>query len=120
MVGLPEDTAKIADFPTKPLSERMDWIRYLENFFYQTFGVPRSIATSDGTSEVGGKMGHVIFEPIYTKEQVDLEGDLWNQMAIEIKFNRPPSLAPKTQENAEKNTGQVAIQPKEAEPKLNR
>jgi hypothetical protein len=84
------------------------------------FGVPRSIATSDGTSEVGGINGHLIFEPIYVKEQVDLEGDLWTQQAIEIKFNRPPSLAPKTQENAEKNTGQTSIQPSEAEPKLNR
>ncbi|KKL53290.1 hypothetical protein LCGC14_2276900, partial [marine sediment metagenome] len=70
--------------------------------------------------EVGGKMGHVIFEPIYTKEQVDLENDLWIQAQIKIKFNRPPSLAPKTQENAEKNTGQTSIQPNEVEPKLNR
>jgi len=120
MVGLPEETAKIEDFPTKPLSERMDWIRYLENFFYQIFGVPRSIATSDGASEVGGINGHLIFEPIYGKEQLDMENELWQQMEIKIKFTRPPSLAPKTQENAEKNTGQTSIQPAEAEPKLNR
>jgi len=120
MVGLPEDTAKIEDFPMKPLSERMDWIRYLEAFFYQVFGVPRSIATSDGTSEVGGINGHLIFEPIYAKEQLELESDLWNQVGVKIKFNRPPSLAPQTQENAEKNTGQTEIQPNEAEPKLNR
>ena len=120
MVGLPEDTVRLDDFPTKPLSERMDWIRYLETFFYQVFGVPRSIATSDGTSEVGGINGHLIFEPIYAKEQTELEADLWQQVAIKIKFNRPPSLAPKTQENAEKNTGQTSIQPSEAEPKLNR
>jgi len=68
MVGLPKDTVKIEDFPSKPTGDRQAWISYLENFFYQVFGVPRSIATSDGTSEVGGKMGHVIFEPIYTKE----------------------------------------------------
>ena len=64
MVGLPEDTAKIEPYPSKSSEDRQNWIQYLENFFYQTFGVPRSIATSDGTSEVGGKMGHVIFEPI--------------------------------------------------------
>ena len=120
MLGFPKGTGEIKEFPTKPLSERMDWIRYLETFFYQVFGVPRSIATSDGTSEVGGINGHLIFEPIYAKEQVELEADLWQQIAIKIKFNRPPSLAPKTQENAEKNTGQTAIQPNEAEPKLNR
>ena len=49
-----------------------------------------------------------------------MENQLWQQVAIKIKFNRPPSLAPKTQENAEKNTGQLAIQPSEVEPKLNR
>ncbi len=49
-----------------------------------------------------------------------MENQLWNQAAVKIKFNRPPSLAPKTQENAEKNTGQTSIQPSEVEPKLNR
>ena len=111
MIGLPEDTVKIEGFPTKPIGDRQAWIQYLENFFYQTFGVPRSIATSDGTSEVGGKMGHVIFEPIYTKEQVDMEGDFWNQLAVRIKFNRPPSLGGLVQEEEAKNTGQTNIQP---------
>jgi len=120
MVGMPEGTAEIKDFPSKPLSERMDWIRYLENFFYQIFGVPRSIATSDGTSEVGGINGHLIFEPVYGKEQVDEEANLWNQLFRKVTFNRPPSLAPKTQENAEANTGQTSIQPAEVEPMLNR
>jgi len=120
MLGLPKDTVEIKEFPTKSLGDRMDWIRYLENFFYQTFGVPRSIATSDGTSEVGGKMGHVIFEPIYTKEQVDLEGDLWNQMAIKIKFNRPPSLGGLVQEEEQKNTGQINIQPNDVTADLER
>ena len=112
MVGLPEETAKIEPYPSRSSEDRQRWLQYLENLNYQTGGVPRSIATSDGTSEVGGKMGHVIFEPIYTKEQVDLEGDLWNQQAIEIKFNRPPSLGGMQPELDEsKNTGQLNIQP---------
>ena len=112
MVGLPEDTAKIEPYPSKSSEDRQNWLQYLENLNYQTGGVPRSIATSDGTSEVGGKMGHVIFEPIYTKEQVDLETDLWNQQAIQIKFNRPPSLGGlQPQMNDAKNTGQINIQP---------
>lgn len=111
MVGLPEDVAKIEGFPKNETGDIMAWISYLENFFYQTFGVPRSIATSDGTSEVGGKMGHVIFEPIYAREQRDLEQDLWNQCAIEITFNRPPSLGGLMQQEEQKNTGQINIQP---------
>lgn len=112
MVGLPEDTAKIEPYPSKSSEDRQNWLQYNENLGYQTGGVPRSIATSDGTSEVGGKMGHVIFEPVYTKEQVDLEKDLWTQVAIEIKFNRPPSLGGMQPELDEaKNTGQTSIQP---------
>jgi hypothetical protein len=120
MVGLPEDTAKIEQYPSKSSEDRQNWLQYNENLGYQTGGVPRSIATSDGTSEVGGINGHLIFEPIYGKEQLEMENQLWNQLAIRVKFTRPPSLAPKTQENAEKNTGQTQIQPAEAEPKLNR
>lgn len=121
MVGLPEDTAKIEPYPSRSSEDRQNWLQYLENLNYQVGGVPRSIATSDGTSEVGGKMGHVIFEPIYTKEQVDLEGDLWNQQAIKIKFNRPPSLGGMQPELDEsKNTGQTSIQPNDVEASMTR
>ena len=112
MVGLPKDTAKIEPYPSKSSEDRTGWISYLENFFYQVFGVPRSIVSSDGTSEVGGKMGHVVFEVIYSKEQIDLEDDLMNQQAIQIKFNRPASLGGMQPELDEaKNTGQTSIQP---------
>lgn len=120
MVGLPDGTVKIEPYPSRSSEDRTGWISYLENFFYQIFGVPRSIASSDGTSEVGGKMGHVIFEPIYTKEQMDLEDDLWNQQQIAITFNRPPSLGGLVQEEEQKNTGQTNIQPNDSIVNLNR
>ena len=120
MVGLPEDTAKIEPYPSKSSEDRQNWLGYVEGLSYQTGGVPRSIATSDGASEVSGINGHLIFEPIYAKEQLDMENAIWNQLKIRIKFKRPPSLAPKTQENAEKNTGQTSIQPAETQPMLNR
>lgn len=120
MVGLPEGTVKIEAYPSRSSEDRTGWIQYLENFFYQIFGVPRSIASSDGTSEVGGKMGHVIFEPIYTKEQMDLEDDLWNQQQVAITFNRPPSLGGLVQEEEAKNTGQTNIQPNDSVVNLNR
>ena len=120
MVGMPENTAKIEPYPSKSSEDRQSWLTYVDELGYRTGGMPKSMATSDGTSEVGGINGHLIFEPIYGAEQLDMENDLWNQLAVKVKFNRPPSLAPKTQENAEKNTGQTSIQPAEAEPKLNR
>jgi hypothetical protein len=120
MVGLPEGTVEIKEFPTKNIVDRQSWIAYLENFFYQTFGVPRSIVSSDGTSEVGGKMGHVIFETIYAKEQIDIEGDLWNQAAIKVKFNRPPTLGGLVAEEENKNTGMTSIQPNDVSATMSR
>ena len=95
------------------------WIQYLENFIYQVLGVPRSIATSDGTSEVGGKMGNVNFEPNYAKERFDMEEDLFNQLGIEVTFERQASLGG-LQNNEGKNTGQVSIQPNDVEASLTR
>lgn len=120
MIGYGKDTMKILDFPNKSTNDRMAWITYLENFFYQTFGVPRSIATSDGTSEVGGKMGHVIFEPTYVREQKEMENLFLNKLGIIIKWNKPPSLAGLQQETEEKNTGQLGIQPNDVEASLPR
>jgi hypothetical protein len=120
MVGLPEGTVEIREFPTKSIVDRQTWIIYLETFFYQVFGVPRSIVSSDGVSEVGGKMGHVIFETVYAKEQMDLEQDLWNQQAIKITFNRPPSLGGLVADNMNKSTGDTSIQPNDVSATMNR
>jgi len=122
MLGLPEGTVEIKPYPSRSSEDRTNWIQMLENKFYQIFGVPRSIASSDGTSEVGGKMGHVIFEPIYTKEQMDLEGDLKAQFQIDITFNRPPSLGGMQPApiDESKNTGQIGVQPNDVEASLTR
>lgn len=121
MVGLPKDTVKIEPYPSRSSEDRSGWITLLQNKFYQDFGVPRSIASPDGVSEVGGKMGHVVFEPIYTKEQLDLEEDLEIQQGIIIKFNRPPALGGMQPELDEsKNTGQLAIQPNDVSATMER
>lgn len=120
MLGLPVDVAKIEPYPSRSSEDRTGWISYLENFFYQVFGVPRSIATSDGTSEVGGKMGNVNFEPTYAKERIDMEDALWQQQAIKIKFEKQASLGGLVQENMAKNTGMTSIQPNDVTANMNR
>ena len=120
MVGLPKDTVKIEPYPSRSSEDRTGWISYLENFFYQVFGVPRSIATSDGTSEVGGKMGNVNFEPTYAKERMDMEDDLWSQQAIQVKFEKQASLGGLVQDNMAKNVGDTNIQPNDVTANMNR
>ena len=120
MIGLPKGTVKIEPYPSRSSEDRTGWISYLENFFYQVFGVPRSIATSDGTSEVGGKMGNVNFEPTYAKERMDMENELWAQQAIQVKFEKQASLGGLVQADQQKNTGQTSIQPNDVTANMNR
>ena len=107
-------TSEIKDNPMTH-SDRIQWMTYLDNLFYQVGGVPKVIVTSEGFTEAGGKVGFLTFEPIYTREQKDLESDLWNQIAKRVKFNRPPSLSGMMQESEDKNTGQTGIQPNETQ-----
>jgi len=114
LLVLPKDTAEIRDTGVRP-QDRIAWIQYLENFFYQAVGIPRVIATSENFTEASSKVGFLTFEPIYTREQTDLESDLWSQLAIRIKFNRPPSLMDNVQSDEAKNTVQTGFQPNDVQ-----
>jgi hypothetical protein len=93
--------------------DRLAWIAYLENFFYQAVGIPRVIASSQEYTEAASKVGYMTFEPVYTREQTLLEQDIWNKLYLKVKFNRPPSLSGVVQESEAKNTGQMGFQPNE-------
>jgi hypothetical protein len=101
------------NFPEAPISfiDTQEWIRYLENFFYQAVGIPRVIANSENFTEASSKIGYLTFEPVYSKEQMFIEKYLWNQLGIKITLNRPPSLMGNLMSDEEKNTGQTNIQP---------
>lgn len=116
---LPKDVAEIKDTGVNP-KDRLAWIQYLEGFFYQAVGIPRVIATSQDYTEAASKVGYLTFEPIYTNEQTLLEQDLWNQLTIKIKFNRPVSLGGTLQADEAKNTGQTGFQPSETEATIGR
>ena len=109
-------------FPNAPITflDTQQWIQYLEGFIYQALGVPQAIANTKDFTEAASKVGYMTFEPVYVEEQVKMESDLWNQLAIKIKFMRPPSLAGTMQEDEAKNTGQVSIQPNETQVGVNR
>jgi hypothetical protein len=95
------------------IQDPLNWIQSLENYFYLAVGIPRVIASPDGTSEGTSKIGYLLFEPIYTYRQTLLEADIWNQLQIKLTFERPPSLMSNMQENESKNTSQTSIQPKD-------
>lgn len=113
MIGLPKDTAEIKEFPNKSPADRIAWLQYLDNLFYQIVGTPKVLVTSEGYTEAGGKAGLLAFEPTEISSKIKLEAELKSQLGIIIKFNRSPSLLGNEQETQSKNAGQTGIQPNE-------
>ena len=107
--------ADLEDVTTPPIQPFIEWIRYLDGRIYQSLGVPKAIADTADFTEAASKVGYMTFEPVYTEEQALMEQDLWNQLAIKVTFNRPPSLNKTMEEDEQKNTGQTSIQPNETE-----
>jgi hypothetical protein len=115
MVGLPEETATIQQFPSKSPADRILWLQYLDNLFYQVVGIPKILTTSEGYTEAGGKAGLIAFEPNEIAEKEEIESDIYNQIGIRIKFSRSPSILKEAQLNEIKNSGQSSIQLNEAQ-----
>jgi len=105
--------AEFIDYNLPPIDAFIRWIEYLDRAISQSLGIPNAIADTTDYSEASSKVGYMTFEPVYTEEQTLLEQDLFNQLAIKIKFNRPPSLSGTLQDDEEKNTGQTTIQQNE-------
>jgi len=113
--------AEFADLTVPPIQNFLDWIKYLENFFYQALGVPKVIlGGSEEFTEASSKIGYLTFEQIYSKEVEELIKDLWSQLAIKITINKPASIENELLQSEAKNTGQVGFQPKETTATLER
>lgn len=106
---------EVADYDVPPIDPYIRWIEYLDRRIYQSLGIPKAIADTADFTEAASKVGYMTFEPVYTEEQTLLEQDLWNQLAIKVTFNRPPSLTSTMQDSETKNTGQTSIQPNETQ-----
>lgn len=107
--------AEFEDLVLPPVDAFLKWIDYLVGQFYQIVGVPRVIATSEGFTESASKMGIFSFNPTYEKESRLMESDLWNQLAIRVKFNRPPDLNTNLNRDEAKDTGQLGVQPNDTQ-----
>lgn len=114
---LPKGVAEAKPWDTKlNTNDTISWLKYLDDDFYTSIGVPRVIVGGEtGATEAGAKVSYIVFEPIYTRETTELELDLWNQLAIRITFKKPGSMMENLQENEKKNTGQTGFQPNDVE-----
>jgi len=108
----PED-AKFEDLQVPPIGIILEYVRYIENSFYKDVGMPKSLTgDAEGIPESGGKMAYLNHEPIYNREVTELEADLWNQLALRVKFKRQASLMDSVNNQENKNNNQTqAAQP---------
>ena len=103
-----------------PTEAWLSAIRFVRDYFYEVLGVPKVITggTQEST-EASSKIGYQTFEQPYITEQRLLEQDIWNQLAIRIKFDRPKSLLDELQGEQQANQSQVGFQPSEMMPGKN-
>lgn len=119
---LPGKPAEIGfqDLTLPPHMAFLDWIKYLENFFYQALGIPKVILGGEAGTEASAKISYLAYEQVYLKEIIELENDLWNQLGIKITFNRPISLKEEMMQTELKQPGYgVGFQPTEIMPGRN-
>ena len=118
---LPKDNVTMVDVPPISTAEHSEWIRYLENFFYQAVGVPKIIlGGSEEFTEATSKVGYLTFEQPYMTEQRELETDIWNQLFLRVSFDRPASISSTMQSSEAANTGQTGFQANELTPQVGR
>ena len=115
-IVIPASTVPKVDVITAPLVAPLDWIKYLENFFYQAVGIPKIIlGGSEEFTEASSKIAYLTFEQVYAKEQEELEADIWNQLQLRIKFRKPASLMNELLSSDAKNTSQTGFQPNDVQ-----
>ena len=111
MTCRPED-AQFEDLTVPGATAWIAWLNYLEDKFYRQLGVPKVVlgGTAENT-EASAKVGVVVFEPVWTREILELEADIWNQLGIKIKINKQPSMMDGLQNQEAKNNAQTGFQP---------
>lgn len=88
------------------------WRTDIRNQFYRTFGLPLIIFGSGGSTESGGKIEYLAHEQVFSADQRFLEQQIWNQLAIKVKFTPPVTLLENLQTDEAKDANQgLEIQP---------
>lgn len=71
----------------------LPFMNYLDDFFYRALGVPRVIlGGGQEFTEASSKIAYLSYEQVYVREQTEFVADIWNQLGIRIKLNKPVSL----------------------------
>jgi hypothetical protein len=107
---IPDDenavSQEVIQLPLSPVV--LEWRNELRKRFYRGVGLPELITDSSGSSEAGGKIGYLLFEGQVHREQLYIEQQLWNQMAIKLTLNPPATLEPQLQMDNNKDSQDIS------------
>lgn len=109
--ALPGKDATFQDLTAPPIEQFLQWIQYLEDFFYQAVGISKVITGNVfQATEASSKTSYMTYEQPYKTEQQSLEEALKLQLGLDIDFDDAASLLTQEQNNEAANTGQVTMQ----------
>ncbi|KKK74369.1 hypothetical protein LCGC14_2884470, partial [marine sediment metagenome] len=107
----PKDTMEVKPWDIKLYTQDMiAWLNYLDDEFFQMIGIPKIIIGGSGQIEGDSKISYTAFEQFYKRAINDLKDDLKKQVAIDIDFNTPVSIATELASNETKNASQTGFQ----------
>ena len=111
VIFVPKGNVQVT-IPPVTLQDPLATIKYYENFFYQSVGIPKIIlGGSEEFTEASSKIAYLTFEQTYAREQEELQIDFERQTGIQIKIRMPVSLKNELLSSEDKNTGQTGFQP---------
>ncbi len=107
------------DLNLPPVESFLAWIRYLGDQFYNQLGINKAaIGGTQDNTEASAKIGLFSNESVWAREILDVEADLWNQLAVRIKINKQPSMMDGMQQQEQKNQAQTGFQPNDTQVKI--
>lgn len=94
---IPKDTATVerVSIPQYSTLDPLPWIRYLQNMFIVTEGIPEVImGFGQETTEASAKILYLAFQQKIESEQLYLEQQIKAQIGLDVEFNFPADIAP--------------------------
>ena len=107
---VPELIATASNASLNPLP----WIEYLNNYFYESSGVPQIILGGTGAiTEAAVKIAYLAFQQSIEEEQLFIEEQVLSQLNLIIELEFPASLENELLSDKAKDETQGATQPNE-------
>lgn len=108
---VPQGTVEMEhiSIPQYSTLDPLPWIRYLQNMFIVTEGIPEVImGFGQETTEASAKILYLAFQQKIESEQLYLEQQIKSQLGLDVEFNFPADIAPHMVDDMKKEGDKTA------------